>query len=189
MPGQDDAGRPKIPLKTFLADFKGNVSDQELIRKYGLSAQVFAKLIKTLLAKGIVTTQDLQKRRDAAVQRDLEKESEFLAGLYICPNCGHPNPTPFDVCPACGASVDSFSSSRDAMQSLTTPSGSIKIDDLQREVDEADAAHRHSSPPDRQESDEDEYETVGEAPSTDQQERSSVLKSVRSFFAKKLNKE
>jgi hypothetical protein len=95
--------RAKVPLNQFLADFRSLFTDQALREKYQLSAKAFVSLIKALLAKGIVTPEDLEKRKMMAVQRDLAKESEFLSGLSICPNCSHPHPRPFERCPACGA--------------------------------------------------------------------------------------
>lgn len=98
-----DAKRGKVPLREFLEDFRSAMSDQELKAKYDLSAQAFVSLIKALLAKELVSPDDLAMRKEMAVQRDLARESQFLAGLYICENCSHLSPTPFQRCPACGA--------------------------------------------------------------------------------------
>jgi len=100
-PTQDSPG--KVPLKPFLADFRSTLTDHELREKYELSAVGFVSLIKALLAQNLITTGDLAKRREIAVQRDLAKQSKFLSGLSICPNCSHPSPHPFEKCPACGA--------------------------------------------------------------------------------------
>ncbi|MGB6066346.1 MAG: hypothetical protein WBG50_16205 [Desulfomonilaceae bacterium] len=98
---QDRIG--KVPLNNFLADFRSILTDHELRQKYELTARGFVSLIKALLARNLITTDDLAKRREMAVQRDLAKESEFLSGLYICRHCSHPSPHPFKKCPACGA--------------------------------------------------------------------------------------
>jgi len=129
MPEPKQEKRGKVPLKPFLADFRSNMTDQGLRKKYGLSAQAFVSLIKALLAKQVVTPEDLARRREMAVQRDLARESEFLAGLFICPNCGHPSPKPFDVCPACGANVDDFLPVESLLDSLTT-TGRIKVEEI-----------------------------------------------------------
>jgi hypothetical protein len=103
MPEDPLERRGKVPLKSFLSDLRSDSTDQELREKYSLSARGFVSLIKALVAKNVVTAADLEKRREMAVQRDLAKESQFLSGLYICPNCSHPHPRPFEQCPACGA--------------------------------------------------------------------------------------
>jgi hypothetical protein len=108
MPEYPQQGRGKVPLNQFLADLKSTLTDQELREKYQLSALDFVGLIKSLLAKCIITPQDLVDRRESAVQRDLQKESQFLQGLYLCPACSHPSPARFDRCPACGASPADF---------------------------------------------------------------------------------
>jgi hypothetical protein len=95
--------RAKVPIREFLSDFRSALTDRELREKYNLSPRGFVSLIKALLAQEIISSVDLAKRREISVKRDMARESEFLAGLYICRNCSHPSPRPFDRCPACGA--------------------------------------------------------------------------------------
>jgi len=95
--------RRKVPIREFLADFRSSRTDRELREKYNLSARGFVSLIKALLQQNIISSVDLAKRREMSVKRDLARESEFLAGLFICRNCSHPSPHPFERCPACGA--------------------------------------------------------------------------------------
>lgn len=102
----DKPRRAKIPTKEFLADLRSPLTDRELRAKYGLSARNFVNLVKALVARNLVSQQDLALRRQKSEQRDLAKESEFLSQLYICPNCSHPSPHPFETCPACGASAE-----------------------------------------------------------------------------------
>ncbi len=80
-------------------------------------------LIKALVARNVVTPADLEKRREMAVQRDLAKESQFLSGLYICPNCSHPHPRPFEQCPACGADL-AEATQQIPLQDMVTTTGS-----------------------------------------------------------------
>jgi hypothetical protein len=117
-PTQDSPG--KVPLKPFLADFRSTLTDHELREKYGLSAVGFVSLIKALLAQKLINTEDLAKRREMAVQRDLAKQSKFLSGLTICPNCSHPSPHPFKKCPACGADAPGPASQEDSMDNVPT---------------------------------------------------------------------
>jgi hypothetical protein len=118
---KDSPGR--IPLKPFLEDYRSSMSDREIMAKYSLSAQAFVSLIKTLLAQNAITHQEITGRRAAAEQRELAKESQFLAGLHICPYCGHPHPAPFTTCPACGAEVRTPSHVEDVLRSVTSSSG------------------------------------------------------------------
>jgi hypothetical protein len=111
-PTQDRPG--KVPLKPFLADFRSTLTDHELREKYELSAVGFVSLIKALLAQNLITTGDLAKRREMAVQRDLAKQSKFLSGLSICPHCSHPSPHPFEKCPACGADAPGLASQEES---------------------------------------------------------------------------
>jgi hypothetical protein len=97
--------RAKVPIREFLADFRSSLDDRELREKYNLSARGFVSLIKALLAQNLISPSDLSKRKEVAVKRDLAKESQFLAGLFICPQCSHPSPHAFDQCPACGTEL------------------------------------------------------------------------------------
>ncbi len=115
-PTQDSPG--KVPLKPFLADFRSTLTDHELREKYELSAVGFVSLIKALLAQNLINTGDLAKRRELAVQRDLAKQSKFLSGLSICPNCSHPSPHPFEKCPACGADAPGPASQGESLDNV-----------------------------------------------------------------------
>lgn len=121
--------RGKVPLNYFLADFRSRLTDHELREKYELSAKAFVSLIKALLAKNVITPSDLEKRKVMAVQRDLAKESEFLSGLSICPNCSHPHPKPFEKCPACGADPADFIPRQETLDPLSTSGRHFYIDD------------------------------------------------------------
>ncbi len=112
-------GRGNVPLKSFIKDFRSGLNDHDLREKYGLTARGFVALIKALLAKKVINEEDLKKRREIGVQRDLAKESQFLSGLFLCPYCSHPHPKPFLVCPACGADL--------AQGNETSPSSNSSI--------------------------------------------------------------
>ena len=175
MSGQTDEKRGKVPLKPF----RGNVPDRELMKKYELSAQAFVRLVKALFAKKIVTPADLTRRKEASVQRDLAKESEFLSGLFICPNCGHPHPRPFEICPACGTNITEFMPDDENVgESLTTTHAHIYVDDSgEQAVEEPEGFDMLQ--------DEQEPEPNGDEL---KQGKASPLKSVRSFFSGKLKK-
>ena len=120
--------RAKVPIREFLSDFRSALTDRELREKYNLSPRGFVSLIKALLAQEIISSVDLAKRRELSVKRDMARESEFLAGLYICPNCSHPSPRPFDRCPACGAQP-SQDSDRGISSTLTPTQSHVLVEE------------------------------------------------------------
>lgn len=150
------------------------MSDGELRAKYGLSARGFVSLIKALLARGTINQEDLVTRKEMAVQRDLAKEHEFLAQLYICPHCGHPHPTPYDRCPACGADTsDAFGTADGALDPLTSTGRHFYPDSPGAERDaEENVSHEGSAPA-----------TEGETATTPQ-DTASPFKTVRSLISK-----
>jgi hypothetical protein len=135
MPDQTQDSRGKVPLKPFLADFRSSLTDHELRQKYELSAAGFVSLIKALLAQNLITTDDLAKRREMAVQRDLAKQSKFLSGLSICPHCNHPSPVPFRRCPACGAEASEPAPEEESLSALSTSGDHVYLGDEDEDVE------------------------------------------------------
>ncbi|HMK33419.1 MAG TPA: zinc ribbon domain-containing protein [Desulfomonilaceae bacterium] len=162
--------RGKIPLSRFLDDFKSSrLTDQELRVKYALSARSFVNLIKALLAKNIITQDDLARRKAQTVQRDLAKESQFLSGLFICPNCSHPHPDRFVQCPACGFKVEAIAPSKRSRDPLSTTGNHFYVDDDDEaeETVAATPAHLEEMPANTEQED-----TKSEKPSSMDQIRS-----------------
>ncbi len=118
---ESDTGKQgrKISVKDFLADFREGLSDANLRDKYRLTAQNFVRLLKELASKKLINAEDLEKRRRQSVQQAKAKELEFLAGLYICPKCGHPSTQTFKICPACEIHVDEYLSGQTALTALS----------------------------------------------------------------------
>lgn len=164
----------KVPLQKFLKDFRSPLSDSELRTMYGLSARGFVSLIKALLARGTITQEDLVRRKELAVQRDLAKEHEFLAHLFICPHCGHPHPNPFDRCPACGADTSQASQPIDVSPDPLTSSGRhFYVEELQGDN------HADGTPLSREAAQRSEAPNMAGEPNAP-----STLKTVRSFISK-----
>jgi hypothetical protein len=103
MADQNHQHRAKIPLKEFLADYRSGTPDRDIMQRFGLDARRLVTLIKSLVDKKVLTAQDLTRHKELTQQQELVKQTQFLKSLFICPNCGHPHPQQFDVCPACGA--------------------------------------------------------------------------------------
>jgi hypothetical protein len=173
MPDQIEQQTGKIPLKDFLADFRSDLTDKELREKYNLPARAFVSLIKALLARRLVTPDDLAWRKRMAEQRDMAKESKFLSGLFICPNCSHPHPQPFDRCPACGANPSDFQPTWDGGESAVPKTGEfIEVEAEEMELTEDTEVVEDS-------------EEIEETPEPKpQDEKTSAMKSVRSFLSK-----
>lgn len=122
------------------------MTDRELMDKYGVSASGLVALIKKLVAQNLITGNDLQIRKQKAVQRDLAREAQFLSGLFICPACGHPSPQPFEQCPACGALVEDFAPAQEVIDSITTSGGHIYVDEVERMARQDEAQQARKTP-------------------------------------------
>ncbi len=172
MPDQTEQQTGKIPLSSFLADFRSDLTDKELREKYNLQARAFVSLIKALLARQLVTPEDLAWRKEMAVQRDMAKQSKFLSGLFVCPNCSHPHPQPFERCPACGANPADFRTRN--LQDPITPAGGHFVVVQTEETDLSEDTEVVE-----------EAEEIVEAPESKRgEEKASPMKSVRSFLSK-----
>ncbi len=163
--------RRKIPLKRFLADFRSPLDDRELMQRYGLSARSFVNLVTTLMQKNLLDKRDLDKRKEIAVQRDLARESQFLSSLYICPNCSHPSPTPFERCPACGSAPDPATQQEEVYPPITTSEGHAYVPPT-RVLEEVEV--------------EEITETEQNGHEPDNTRKPSAINSVRSFLSRKL---
>jgi hypothetical protein len=187
---ESDAGKQgrKISVKDFLTDFRAGISDANLRDKYRLTAQNFVRLLKELAAKKLVTARDLEKRREQSVQQAKAKELEFLAGLYICPKCGHPATQPFEICPACEIHVDEYLSGQHALTVLSETGTNFYVEEAEDDsitptesTPYTTAPHtsdREPEPPDFEDFDE----------SQDKPTKKSALDSVRSLFGGKKKK-
>lgn len=184
MDDSSEKPRAKVPIREFLSDFRSSLTDRELREKYDLSARGFVSLIKALLAQNVISSRDLAVRREMSVKMDLAKESQFLAGLFICRNCSHPSPVPFDRCPACGA--EHASASGDVATGIMTPAENHIF------VDESPASVTQETEVISDEDIEEEEPAAGPGASVVQatkgggkaQEKPSAVDSLRSLFSK-----
>jgi hypothetical protein len=181
----------KISIKEFVHDFKNAVPDQALKDKYRLSAKGFVALVKKLLEKGILVQGDLTRRKEVAAQRDLAKEAQFLQGLYICPQCGHPHPVPFEECPACGAKVADFKPAQDVLDnlSLTTSGSHIYLEDESHIKEAGDTDTRQAVTTEEKQAAESASAKNQDTKPKDQDKKNkskgSAVSSIRSFFSRK----
>ncbi len=179
--------RGKVPLKPFLTDFRSAMSDQELKAKYSLSPRAYLNLVKALLDRRLVTQEEVSKRKEMSVQRDLAKEAQFLAGLYICPNCGHPNPKPFKKCPACEMDISGALPVQDTLAAVTTTGGHFYVEDIVGKEGMAEIVEAEAAPDERQYPPTVELNAIPDEEETP--EKKSAMSSLRSLFSRKQKKE
>ena len=159
--------------------------DQELKAKYQLSPRAFLSLIKALLEKNIITNQDVIKRREMSVQRDLAKEAQFLAGLYICPSCGHPHPQPFTVCPACEVDVSDMLEDQQPLTMVSETGGHFYVEDIIGDEAEVGSEVTEDEPSEKEKAEPEQKVSVKEdAPSKGK----SAVGAITSFFSLKKKK-
>jgi DNA-binding Lrp family transcriptional regulator len=185
MTQRSGSSRGKVPLKPFIKDFRSPMPDQELKEKYNLSPRAFLSLIKALLEKNIITNQDVLRRREMSVQRDMAKEAQFLAGLYICPNCGHPHPKPFTVCPACEVDVSDMLDNQQPLTAVSETGGHFYVEDIVGEEAELGSEVEDDETSEKQEKASEQKVTVKE--DTPSRGRSAVG-AITSFFSLKKKK-
>jgi hypothetical protein len=89
-------GKTRISFKSILTDIKSGVSDGELMEKFGLSHRGLLSLISKLLWDGLLTQEELAKRKSLArtvfmpvLRCRLCKEIQFEK-VTQCPKCGGP---------------------------------------------------------------------------------------------------
>ncbi|GEM_PF-1879021 len=178
MPGQSNVHGGKIPLKSFLADFRADMSDQKLRKKYKLDAGSYVKLIQVLLDRNVIKGPELTERRRKSVEKDLQKESEFISGLFICSACSHPASERFDICPACGTVQADFERKDEEIGglSMSTMAISMEIDQYEEEEAEVEVIDGPQEP---------EETATSEEKSAEDGPRRSRFGSLRSFLPKK----
>jgi hypothetical protein len=185
MADQNEQKRGKVPIREFLADFRSYMTDRDLREKYGLSARNFVNLMKALVESKIISQQDLSRRRQMSVQRDLAKESEFLSQLFICPNCSHPSPHPFEICPACGAKSADIASPQRAPHLVTPTGGHFVVEESpQTETQETQVLDEDEVIEELPEEKAEDPKARKPRKNADAQEKQSSLGSLRSLFSK-----
>jgi len=99
----DQKNTKKISAKAIMADLKANLSDGQLMEKYGLSFQglqdLFAKLIQAKLA----TETYFQKRAMKQTVRPVASETGTS-----CPYCGYQGLESFTHCPRCKQDISEW---------------------------------------------------------------------------------
>jgi hypothetical protein len=100
--------KAKISAKSVLSDIRSGMKLSELKHKYGLSDKGAASLFRKLLAKGLVTEEELPKPLGSeSVQEELPGEKKEKS-VWRCPACGASQDAQLAECPVCGVVAAKF---------------------------------------------------------------------------------
>ncbi len=95
----------KLDVDEFIYDYCNGVKDRDILVKYKISPKDLLAIVKKLMSQGLITRDEYFNRNKKIEELECRQEKEFLKSLFHCPICSHIHPTPFTVCPACGADV------------------------------------------------------------------------------------
>ena len=113
MSESEDLMTVKLDVEQFARDYRVGVKDRDLIAKYKLTAKEMVSVVKKLINDGQITREDYFSRNRRIEELETRQEKDFLKSLHHCPVCSHVHPTPFTVCPACGADVSAYAQEPD----------------------------------------------------------------------------
>jgi hypothetical protein len=90
----------KITAREILNDFKADMSDPDLMRKYELSAEGLQSVFSKMLKAGLITHADLESR--------VTVTDKTVDLGFVCPSCGYLRTEEFDQCPRCGFATPTY---------------------------------------------------------------------------------
>jgi len=93
----------KVSAKAIMADLKADMSDSQLMEKYGLSFQGLQDLFAKLIHAKLATETYFQKRAMKQAARPVEKEAGST-----CPYCGYQATQSFTHCPRCKQDISEW---------------------------------------------------------------------------------
>lgn len=86
-----------------MADLKADMTDLQLMEKYGLSFQGLRDLFAKLIQANLATETYFQKRAMKQAERPMEQETGSS-----CPYCGYQGQQSFTHCPRCNQDVSEW---------------------------------------------------------------------------------
>jgi predicted transcriptional regulator len=104
------------------SDIRSNMSDADLMEKYGLSSKGLQSLFEQLVDSGVVSQIELDRRmpwsdstvevlgvlRQFGLDRSFADEGKDSGVPSHCVACGAPQTMEFDICPSCGTNIPEF---------------------------------------------------------------------------------
>jgi lipopolysaccharide biosynthesis regulator YciM len=108
----EDKTTKKISAKAIMTDLKAEMSDAQLMTKYGISFQGLHDLFDKLIKAGLATQSYFDKR--AMKQTGGQKQQ-----ARTCPYCGFTGDQPFRECPRCNQDVSDWLDTTELTNILT----------------------------------------------------------------------
>jgi hypothetical protein len=133
----------RLDANEFVRDYCAGVKDKDLLAKYGLNAKQLVIAVKKLMAQGLITRNHAADRQKKIQELERQEENAFLKSLFMCPVCNHIQPTPFTVCPACGADVTEVMAGQDA--AVADDTGRVTAPKV-RQLEQMARAHTATTP-------------------------------------------
>jgi hypothetical protein len=98
-----------------MADLKAELSDSDLMEKYGISFQGLQDLFTKLIQAGLATQAYFDKR--STKQVGARKETT----VRTCPYCGYSSLDQFKECPRCHQDISDWLDTMELTKMLTSP--------------------------------------------------------------------
>ncbi|MFH0824927.1 MAG: hypothetical protein V2B18_19415 [Pseudomonadota bacterium] len=97
-----------IRVKDFLDDFRSDINDADLMRKYHLSPLGLEKFYTMLLDRQILNPEDFRRRFEMQRQEEELAAETDESPSFIGPACLTAQENMFDLCPSCGVSAQEY---------------------------------------------------------------------------------
>jgi eukaryotic-like serine/threonine-protein kinase len=98
----------EVDIEEFIYDYVSGVNDRDLMSRHKLTRRELVFLARKLITEGQISKDEYFNRNRKIEELEAKQEKDFLKSLHHCPICGHIQPTPFTVCPACERDITKF---------------------------------------------------------------------------------
>ncbi len=95
----------KLDIQEFVRDYCNGVKDKDLLARHHVNPKELMGIVRKLINDGFITKEQYFDRNRVIHELEAREEKNFLKSLYHCPVCSHIHPSPFTICPACGADI------------------------------------------------------------------------------------
>ncbi len=112
----DKQSTKKISAKAIMTDLKAELSDSDLMKKYGISFQALQDLFAKLVQAKLVPQAFFDKR---AVNQAARPSAKPLSKSHTCPYCGFETAEKFKKCPRCGQDTSEWLDTVELTKMLT----------------------------------------------------------------------
>jgi serine/threonine protein kinase len=98
----------QVDIEEFIYDYVSGTNDRDLMSRHKLTRRELVFLARKLISEGLISKEDYFNRNKRMEELEAKQEKDFLKSLHHCPVCGHIQPTPFTICPACERDITKF---------------------------------------------------------------------------------